>query len=281
MRLPIIRQNAEDAKECPFYCQDEAGNSGCLVKSMSASHDWKTAISHAGDEFEQAFKEDCHGLFENCVFANTIWQDYDYEEEPYEEDYEEEPEEEDESSEGENELKISVHYQENPYRVKADALIYPTSNMLTIEDPQLRRMSIGMQKQCMNILKNKDSIKLGHAYATTNGGKLSKVVPGYVLHAVVAGESGLIKDGALKDAMVRSLIMADTHGANIVTVIPAISVTYNDKAFGKERAAAVQLGSINDYATKHDIDNIEYIHIVTHDKEDYEIYTDVFSRIFS
>jgi len=84
-------------------------------------------------------------------------------------------------------VKIFIKQVENVYLVKADALVYPTNNLLQIDDPLLNRMTFNQaQEKCDLILKN--SVKMGYPYGFECEPNW-KIKQKYFINAVVAGAS--------------------------------------------------------------------------------------------
>jgi hypothetical protein len=279
MRLPIATQIHEHAKECPFYCKDTTGSYGCVIKELTSQGIWVKAVQQKEDPyFSDEFKEDCGGEFEKCCFANLIWTpavNSENKEENNYEDQEDSDDEDGESEDGSVEIKISVHKVDNPYSVKTDVLIYPTNNLLEIDDLLLNRMSRNVvQEECDAY---RADVKMGSVYITSSGGNHPKgIKASKIYHAVVAGESRLVNESDIKESIMKALMLADENEAEIVTMLPADCGTHDI-----DQTAFVQINAISEFIQNAGVDNIKYIFIVMDDHESYDAYVEQFSRVFS
>lgn len=269
MRLPIQKQDAKFICECPFYCKDTLGNFGCLVKEIGSAKTWGNSVSsdQNHEDFEDKYQEDCGGEFDNCCFAELIWGNDD--------NTDNSNQSEDQGEQETVAVKISVHKVDNPYMVKTDVLVYPTNNLLEIDDPLLNRMTRGVaQKEC-DLLKT--NVRMGNVYTTSNGGNWAKGIQAKkIYHAVVAGESRLVNDIDIKKSIIKSLIMADTEKYKIVSMLPADCGTHDI-----ESAAFSQISAIQEFIKTVGVEHIEYIFIVMDDQDSYDVFIDQFSRIFT
>jgi O-acetyl-ADP-ribose deacetylase (regulator of RNase III) len=170
-------------------------------------------------------------------------------------------------------VKVSVHQIENPYVVKADILVYPTNNVLTIDDVLLNRLSYNaIQKECDKIPK---PINMGSVYVTSNGGENSKVQPKQIIHAVVAGESRLVNEADIKLATRKALHLAKESNVRNIVMLPPDCGTHDI-----QDAARVQLSSIYTFLqTEKDIP-FKNIFIVMEDKESFDVYQEYYKRVF-
>lgn len=169
--------------------------------------------------------------------------------------------------------KVSIHKVENPYLVKADYLIYPINNVLTIDDPLLHRMSRGsVQKELDKFSK---PIKMGSVFETNNGGEQSKIQAKKIFHAVVAGESRLVNEEDIKTATRKALILSDDGKSSNVLMIPADCGTHdiND-------VARVQLAAIKTYLQSNKDCSIKNIFLVMEDQESFDTFMEYYKRIF-
>ena len=169
--------------------------------------------------------------------------------------------------------KVSIYIVDNPYKVKADFLFFPTNIVLTIDDPLLHRMSRGMiQKECDRFQK---PIKMGTVYTTSNGGENSLVQAKTIYHAVVAGESRLVNEEDIKSSTRKALLLADDGQPKNMVMIPADCGTHdiND-------VARVQLSAIKTYLQTNKNCSLKNIFIVMEDKESAETFKEYYNRIF-
>ena len=230
--------------KCPIYL-----NNKCLLSE-------EVAINKLSEKFRIPIKiiqtrKDCQGDTDNCIYA------------PYVEPVIVSP----------YKTKVSIHRVENPYLVKADYLIYPINNVLTVDDPLLHRMSRGsIQKELDKFSK---PIKMGSVFETNNGGEQSKVQAKKIFHAVVAGESRLVNEEDIKTATRKALILADDGNSSNVLMIPADCGTHdiND-------VARVQLAAIKTYLQSNKESKLKNIFIVMEDEESFNTFEEYYNRIF-
>jgi hypothetical protein len=267
MLFPIAVQKHAGAKDCPFYCQDKAGQYGCILKHITGNNTWLNAVANSQDDnFLEEYSQDCEGEFGKCCYANLLWTN---------------AIEDEDVSEGADdmnnatEVKVSIHKIDNPYMVKTDVLIYPTNNLLQIDDPLLNKMSRNkVQEECDNF---KTNVSMGQVYITSGGYKHDKgVQASKIYHAVVAGESRLVNEHDITKAILSALIMADENKAEIVTMLPADCGTYDIN-----QAAFHQLKAVYQFLTEIGVEHIRYIFIVMNDEDSNEAFIDNFSLIFS
>ena len=253
-------------KLCPLYLE----NKNCFVKTTSTTHSVSYFTKIDLPFLQNKWDVDCEGDRDRCSFLL----DEKKEEEPKVEIVEapkEKPKEEPKPQvKG---TKVSIHKIENPYAVKADVLIFPANNVLTIDDVKLQKLSRGrVQSECDNFPK---PIKMGHVYITSNGGEASQVKPKSIYHAVVAGESRLVNEEDIRSSMRKSLTLADSNNASNVVVIPCDCGTHDI-----EDTARVQLSSILTYFKSKKDSNIKNIFIVMEDEESYQTFEEYYNRIF-
>lgn len=257
----MINQNIE----CPFYCKDVDGNHGCLVKEIGHSGLWLNIFKNINkNNFENDFQINCEGSFDKCCFANHFWKEHVNNLENKENNNKEEM----------VDIKISVHKVANPYLVKSDVLIYPTNNLLEIDDPLLNRITANeVQKECDAY---KTNVTMGGVYITGNGSNINRgVTAKKIYHAVVAGESRLVNISDIKKSFMKALMLADDGNNEIITLMPADCGTHDIT-----EVAFAQIETIKEFLTHVGVNSIKYIFIIMDDKESYDIFTDVFSRIF-
>ncbi len=244
--------------KCPVY-----RNQNCLLKFIFTK-EFNSKIFQLPVE---NFTNDCQGEITSCSFQNKELI------EKLAEPLEETPKEPEVIEEVKVTTKVSIHQCSNPYLVKADILMYPTNNILTIDDPLLHRMSRGLiQEQCDKIQK---PIKMGTVYITNNGGEQSKVQARQIYHAVVAGESRLVNEQDIKLATRKSLHLANSFKAKNIVMLPTDCGTHdiND-------TARVQLSAIKTYLQTEKDCQIKNIFIVMEDKESFDVFEEYYQRIF-
>ena len=242
---------------CPVY-----RNQSCLLKSLFT----KNFNSKLFDLEISNYTNDCNGDIAICTFHPVK------EPEPVQEAQVQE-----EVSPVVEEIipttKVSIHKCDNPYLVKADVLMYPANNILTIDDPLLHRMSRGLiQEECDKIGK---PIKMGSVYVTSNGGEQSKVQPRQIYHAVVAGESRLVNEQDIKLATRKCLHVANSLKVKNIVMLPTDCGTHDIAD-----TARVQLSAIKTYLTTEKDCQIKNIFVVMEDKESYEVFEEYYQRIF-
>ena len=237
-------------KLCPLYLE----NKNCFVKTTSTTHSVSYFTKIDLPLLQNKWDVDCEGDRDRCSFL-------------LDEKKEEEPKPQVKGT------KVSIHKIENPYAVKADVLIFPANNVLTIDDAKFHRLSRGkIQQECDAFPK---PIKMGHVYITSNGGEASQVKPKSIYHAVVAGESRLVNEEDIRSSMRKSLTLADSNNASNVVVIPCDCGTHDI-----EDTARVQLSSILTYFKSKKDSNIKNIFIVMEDEESYQTFEEYYNRIF-
>lgn len=242
---------------CPVY-----RNQSCLLKSLFT----KNFNSKLFDLEISNYTNDCNGEITNCTFHSVK------EPEPVEQTQvqEEVPAVVEEVIPN---TKVSIHRCDNPYLVKADVLMYPANNILTIDDPLLHRMSRGLiQEECDKISK---PIKMGSVYVTSNGGEQSKVQSRQIYHAVVAGESRLVNEQDIKLATRKCLHVANSLKVKNIVMLPTDCGTHDIAD-----TARVQLSAIKTYLTTEKDCQLKNIFIVMEDKESYDVFEEYYQRIF-
>lgn len=246
-------------KLCPLYLE----NKTCFVKTTSTTQSVSFFTKIDLPLIQNKWDIDCEGDRDRCSFLLDVK----VEEKPVVKETKQEP------ASKQKGTKVSIHKIENPYVVKADALIFPANNILQIDDVQLHRLSKGkIQEECDKFQK---PIKMGHVYITSNGGEGSLVKPKSIYHAVVAGESRLVNEEDIRSSMRKSLTLADSNNAANVVVIPCDCGTHDI-----EDTARVQLSSILTYFKSKKDSNIKNIFIVMEDEESYQTFEEYYNRIF-
>lgn len=230
--------------KCPVYLQNK-----CVLSSFVGSEKLSD-VFHVPLKIIQTRKS-CEGDTQKCLYS------------PYVEPIVKQP----------YSTKVTIHKVENPYKVKADILIYPTNNVLTIDDPLLHRMSRGLIQKELDAFSK--PIKMGQVYVTGNGGNSSLVQSKKIFHTIVAGESRLVNEEDIKTATRKALMLAD-NGENLnVLMIPADCGTHdiND-------VARVQLAAIKTYLQSNKNCSIKNIFVVMEDQESIDTFNEYFKRIF-
>jgi O-acetyl-ADP-ribose deacetylase (regulator of RNase III) len=248
-------------EKCPVYL----GNN-CVLKSLFTKNFNSKIFGVELKILDEKYQVNCEGSISNCSFSK----------EEVEQNQSPEPEPkpvEEEVVEEVPLVKVSVHQIENPYVVKADILVYPTNNVLTIDDVLLNRLSYNaIQKECDKIPK---PINMGSVYVTSNGGENSKVQPKQIIHAVVAGESRLVNEADIKLATRKALHLAKESNVRNIVMLPPDCGTHDI-----QDAARVQLSSIYTFLqTEKDIP-FKNIFIVMEDKESFDVYQEYYKRVF-
>lgn len=251
--------------KCPLYLD----NNHCFVKITSNPSLFSFLSKKQLPIIKDNWSSNCEGNLDQCSFitekeSSEQTTPVEAVEEVVEPKIEKEPQA----------VKVSVHKIDNPYAVKADVLIYPTNNVLTIDDSMLHRLSRGMiQAECD---KQSKPIKMGHVYITSNGGENSQVKAKTVYHAVVAGESRLANEEDMRSAIKKALILAESNNAANVVMIPCDCGTHDI-----EDTARVQLSSIKTFLrTLKTPTNLRNIFIVMEDEVSYQTFEEYYKRIF-
>jgi O-acetyl-ADP-ribose deacetylase (regulator of RNase III) len=251
------------SEKCPVYL----GNN-CVLKSLFTKHFNANIFGVELKQLDEKYQSNCEGLIAKCCFGREVAT----QQEDTEEQKKEEPQHQ-EVVEETPEVKVSIHQIENPYMVKADILVYPSNNVLTIDDPLLNRLSYnGIQKECDKIAK---PINMGSVYVTSNGGENSKVQAKKIIHAVVAGESRLVNEADIKLAIRKALHLAKESNARNIVMLPPDCGTHDI-----QDAARVHLSSIFTFLQAEKDITFKNIFIVMEDKESYEVYQEYYKRVF-
>lgn len=245
------------SEKCPVY-----RDNFCVLKKVFNKH-FLTDKLHLTifDNY------DCKGEINNCSFIEKS------EKEITEENTQIEEKPVVQESEVKFDTKVSVHLYENPYLIKSDILVYPSNNVLTIDDHLLNQMSKGVIQSELD--KIKKPIKMGTVYVTTNGGENSKVQPKVVFHATVAGESRLVNEADIKSSIRKSLHLSNEFKARNVVMLPPDCGTHDIYD-----TARVHLSSVKTYLQTEKNCNLKNIFIVMSDKESFDVYEEYYKRIF-
>ncbi len=230
--------------KCPVYLENK-----CVLSSFVGSEKLSTVFDVPLKIIQT--RKSCDGDTQKCLYA------------PYVEPVVHQP----------YTTKVTIHKVDNPYKVMADVLIYPTNNVLTIDDPLLHRMSRGMIQKELDVFTK--PIKMGQVYVTGNGGENSSVRSKKIFHTIVAGESRLVNEEDIKTATRKALLMADDGETKNVLMIPADCGTHdiND-------VARVQLAAVKTYLQSNKNCTIKNIFIVMEDQESIDTFNEYFKRIF-
>ena len=170
-------------------------------------------------------------------------------------------------------VKIFIKQVENVYLVKADALVYPTNNLLQIDDPLLNRMTFNQaQEKCDLILKN--SVKMGYPYGFECEPNW-KIKQKYFINAVVAGASRLVNEPDVMAAMKKTIIHADNMGFETLLISPCDNGTHDINLTG-----LAQLSAIFTMVQVHNFSSIKSIYICMEDEESEQAFIEYYNRIF-
>lgn len=218
---------------CPFY------NQKCILKEQAFLPDYKN-------------EHDCKGLINKCSFYAK---------------------EKVKQLPSNTDVKIIIKQVDNPYLVKADGLVYPTNNVLVIDDPILNKMTLGKaQANCDKILKK--GIKMGYSYYFPVEENW-KIKQKYFFNAVIAGESRLVNEGDVSSSMKKTLILADEIGLESLLILPCDNGTHDISL-----ASMAQLSSIFILCQKHKFVSLKKIFICMQDEESESVLIEYYNRIF-
>ena len=174
----------------------------------------------------------------------------------------------------ESKIKIIIKRVDNLYLVKADGLVYPTNNLLQIDDPVLNRMTMNQaQQNCNDILKH-GMIKMGYPYGFPINPNW-KIKQKYFFNAVVAGESRLVNESDVASAMKKTIINADQLGLESLLILPCDNGTHDISL-----TSMAQLSSIFTIAQKHACVSLKNIFICMTDEESEQAFIEYYNRIF-
>jgi O-acetyl-ADP-ribose deacetylase (regulator of RNase III) len=249
------------SEKCPVYL----GNN-CILKSLFTKEFNSRIFNLELAQLENKYSDNCQGLITSCSFKlnNNIKM----QEKTAEQEQEKQPVPPPETG-----TKVSIHKCDNPYLVKADVLVYPANNILSIDDMTLNRMSKNkIQLECDSVVR---PIKMGSVYETSNGGETSNVKSSKIYHAVVAGESRLVNEADIKLAIRKSLHLANENKTRNVVMIPPDCGTHdlND-------TCRVHLSAIYTYLSSEKDCSIKNIFIVMSDEESFDVYKEYYRRVF-
>jgi hypothetical protein len=291
-----------ESSDCPFYTTDTKKQKHCFLKYVGNLNVFNEVVETPSPITKTTWQKDCTGDWENCCFVPLLYDmtiepqkeepqmeytdkkidDYDpfgeeQEEQEEQEESKESSDEEDviDESNSEKQVVVKINKVSDPYRVKADVLVYPTNSTLLIDDPLLNRHSrFKIQEEC-DVYVNKLDIEMGMVYPTSNGGDFPDgVVPKKIYHAVVAGESRLVSKN-ISNTTAQALILAERQKAKVVVMLP-----FDCGMIDVGETARLQLTAIKNFLDNIEIENIERIHIVMDDDESISIFKEYFERIF-
>jgi O-acetyl-ADP-ribose deacetylase (regulator of RNase III) len=254
------------SNSCPVYI-----NNFCILKEVFNPVFNARLFNLSLSVIQEGYGTDCQGSISLCSFK--IQQSELQKEEPTSNPLVEPPAIEAPLVEEKTFTKVSLHQVKNPYLVKADALVYPTNIILTIDDPLLNKMSRNkIQDECDKIRK---PYKMGTIYKTSNGGEGSQVKPKHIYHAVVAGESRLVNEEDVKLSVRKALLQAELDNVRNIVMMPLDCGTHDINDI-----ARVHLAAIKTFLSSHPNYSIKNIFVVMEDEESLEVYREYYNRIF-
>lgn len=219
---------------CPFY------NKICILKEQANLTDFKN-------------DHDCGSKIDNCSFfvREKIKQ----------------------KKAKSDKIKIIIKQVSNPYLVQADGLVYPTNNLLFIDDKILHSMTRGeAQQECKKLLKS--GVKMGYCYPLEVADTW-KIKQKFIINAVVAGESRLVNESDVISCMKKSIIMSDQMGLESIVILPCDNGTYDISL-----VSMAQLSSILVLTKSHEFKNLKSIYICMSDEESEQSFIEYYNRIF-
>ena len=170
--------------------------------------------------------------------------------------------------------KIIIKQIENVYLVKADAIVYPTNNLLGIDDPLFNKMTLGQAQKVFNKIVKNQNIKMGFPYVVPSQPNWHNKQD-HIFLAVVAGASRLVNEADIASTMKKSLLWADELGLKKILILPCDNGTH-DIAL----TALAQLSAIFAICQKHNFQKIESIYICMSDEESEQVFVEYYNRIF-
>jgi hypothetical protein len=170
-----------------------------------------------------------------------------------------------------------VTAQESIYKVKADAIVLPTNQILTISDPELLYLTgSSIQEDCDRILRmmeqKKKRILMGNVYKTSIRGQ---VAPKVCYHAVVAG-ANQVGEMDIKKAVRKALMAAESEGVQTLTMLPA-----DGGLLDVGVAALAMLQAIWEFLMTYEVNNLKTIGILMRDEMTERIFKEYRARVFS
>lgn len=220
--------------KCPFYQKECILKSQANLPDFKKEHDCKSAINACSFFIKEKLKQ---------VQAHTP-------------------------------LKIIIKQVQNVYLVKADAIVYPTNSILSIDDPLLNRMTFNeAQAKCKQIAKR--PIKMGYVYPFDISTAWKIKQEKLFINAVVAGESRLVNQSDVSSAMKKSLLVADEAGCESVLIMPCDNGTHDINLIGLS-----QLSAIFTFMKQHQFISLKKIFICMEDEETEQAFIEYYNRIF-
>ena len=170
-------------------------------------------------------------------------------------------------------IKIIIKQVSNVYLVKADAIVYPTNILLSVDDPLLHKMSHNeIQKQCTKSVKK--GAKMGYPYGFDIPSHWH-LKQKHFINAVVAGESRLVNEKDISSAIKKTIIYADDLGFEKLLFIPCDYGTHDISL-----TSMTQLGAIFTAAKTQEFKSLKSFYICMTDKESEQTFIEYYNRIF-
>jgi hypothetical protein len=170
----------------------------------------------------------------------------------------------------ESTVKVTAHVTANPFIVKTDVLVYPTNNMLVVDNYILDELSEGLvQEQCDRIPR---PITMGNLYRTGPG--TVRVRAKVIYHAVVAGESHLINEIDIAKSVRKALMMAEMEKMGIVEFLPMDRGMHD-----VSQAAFIVVSAIGEYLKSNETEHLKHILLVSDDEETCNLFKEYIERI--
>lgn len=241
---------------CPLF-----KNSSCLLKDNFKKTSLKKLFEI--EIIDNIYSTNCNGAIDKCFLSSEIKL------EESKQNIEKEVIEDNASFN----TKVSIHLYENPYLIKADVLVYPSNNVLMIDDPLLNRMSRGAIQQELDQIPK--PIKMGNVYVSKSGNSNTQVQPKTIYHAVVAGESRLVNEEDIKTSIRKCLHLALNNKVKNIVMLPPDCGTLdiND-------TARVHLSAIKTFLQIEKSCDLKNIFIVMSDQDSFDVYENYYKRIF-
>ncbi len=218
---------------CPFYKNE------CLLKHQANLPDFKN-------------EHDCKAVLQNCSFFIK---------------------EKLKQIKVDTKLKIIIKRFDNPYLVKADVLIYPTNNLLRIDDHILKKMTLNQSEKVFQKHKGKD-VQMGYPYVIKVPEDW-KIKQKNFINAVVAGESRLVNEADVSSAIKKSLIMSDEMGFESALMLPCDNGTHDISL-----TSLAQLSAVFFVLQKYEFKYLKNIFICMSDEESEQTFIEYYNRIF-
>jgi len=217
---------------CPFY------DNGCILKPQANLPDFKN-------------QNDCKGIVQCCSFFIK---------------------EKLKQLKVALPLKIIIRKVDDVFLVKADAIIYPTNNLLESDSLLKKHTKNEIDKKNVEILKK--GIKMGFPYSLEVPIHWN-IKQKYFINAVVAGESRLVNESDMQSAMKKSLLLADYLKLTSVVVLPS--------DFGIHDIGLTSLNQISSiflFCKQHKFEHLKHVFICMTDEETEQSFIEYYNRIF-